>query len=85
MKRKRFKIVVEGRAQGVGFRPTAYRYATERNLTGWVSSASSGVVIEIEGDESQTGSFIHALEYHNRGASHPGYAFGGTDSPHLLI
>ena len=62
MKRKRLKILVEGRVQGVGFRPTVYRYALERNLSGWVTNTASGVGIEIEGDETQTDDFVRTLE-----------------------
>ena len=62
MNRKRLKILVEGRVQGVGFRPTVYRYALERNLGGWITNTASGVVIEIEGDKSQTDDFLRALK-----------------------
>ena len=62
MSRKRLKICVEGRVQGVGFRPTVFRYATERGLSGWVTNTSSGVLIEVEGDSEKAEEFLHALE-----------------------
>jgi len=62
MHRYRFKIFIEGTVQGVGFRPTVYRYARERGLSGWVSNTSSGVVIEVEGEEAKTRDFIETLK-----------------------
>jgi hydrogenase maturation protein HypF len=62
MSRKRLKICVEGRVQGVGFRPTVFRYATERGLSGWVTNTSSGVLMEVEGDSEKAEEFLHALE-----------------------
>jgi hydrogenase maturation protein HypF len=58
----RLKITVQGRVQGVGFRPTVYRYALERNLAGWVTNTSSGVIIEIEGKKEEVEDFIKILE-----------------------
>lgn len=58
---KRYKIRVMGRVQGVGFRPTVYRYAKEFNLAGWVTNSSRGVEIEIEGEYSKAEEFITTL------------------------
>ncbi len=62
MGRKRLKIDVQGRVQGVGFRPMVYRYARQRNLTGWVLNSPQGVVIEIEGEAEKTDDFVHTLK-----------------------
>ena len=53
-----------GRVQGVGFRPTVYRYATELGLAGFVRNDSQGVAIEVEGDEEVVGQFFSELTLH---------------------
>jgi hydrogenase maturation protein HypF len=45
--------------QGVGFRPTVWRLATNLSLTGWVGNDGEGVLIEAEGE--QPGRLIEAL------------------------
>jgi len=60
--RIRIRINVNGRVQGVGFRPTVYRYAKGRNLCGWVSNTSQGVIIEVEGDEENVDDFLKSLK-----------------------
>ena len=49
---ERLRIFVRGAVQGVGFRPTVYRIATELKLYGFVSNSSQGVTIEVEGGSS---------------------------------
>ncbi|MDP8217177.1 MAG: carbamoyltransferase HypF [Candidatus Theseobacter exili] len=61
--RKRFLVNVEGRVQGVGFRPTVYRYAVEHGLSGFVKNVSTGVSIEVEGDEKSIKDFLCYLKY----------------------
>ncbi|HEX7486352.1 MAG TPA: carbamoyltransferase HypF [Vicinamibacterales bacterium] len=46
---QRLRIQIRGAVQGVGFRPFAYRLASELGLPGWVLNSSAGVVIEVEG------------------------------------
>ncbi|WP_028575857.1 carbamoyltransferase HypF [Desulfonatronovibrio hydrogenovorans] len=46
---KRIKFIVNGRVQGVGFRPFVFRLATEHGLAGQVSNNELGVVIEVQG------------------------------------
>ncbi len=58
----RLRINVKGRVQGVGFRPTVYRYAEERKLSGWVKNNSGGVIIEVEGKKAVIDDFIRKLE-----------------------
>ena len=48
----RFRIVVAGQVQGVGFRPTVYKLALDSGLTGFVRNASEGVVIEVQGADA---------------------------------
>ena len=53
------KIV--GRVQGVGFRPTVYRYATQLGLAGYVRNDPQGVIVEVEGEESAIAAFFAQL------------------------
>ncbi len=57
----RRRVRVRGIVQGVGFRPTVYRLATERGLGGWVLNDAEGVVIEVEGPEAAVDDFLRAL------------------------
>jgi len=59
--RKRVQIEVNGRVQGVGFRPTVYRYARDCDLAGCVWNSSRGVVIELEGEEEGIDRFLDRL------------------------
>ena len=45
----RVRAKVVGRVQGVGFRPTVYRYATRLGLCGFVCNGPHGVTLEVEG------------------------------------
>jgi hydrogenase maturation protein HypF len=53
----RVRMTVRGRVQGVGFRPTVYRYAVESSLTGFVRNTRRGVVIEVEGTRRDIDTF----------------------------
>ncbi|HEY6006723.1 MAG TPA: carbamoyltransferase HypF [Geobacteraceae bacterium] len=59
---KRVRVTVEGTVQGVGFRPFVYRQAVQRGLSGWVRNTPAGVAIEAQGEESEVGRFLTALE-----------------------
>lgn len=61
-KNKRYRLKISGRVQGVGFRPTVYRYAVEKELRGWVFNSSQGVVIEVEGEERRINEFLKLLK-----------------------
>ena len=58
---ERRRIRVRGIVQGVGFRPTVYRLATERSLAGWVLNDAEGVLIELEGAAAAIDDFLDAL------------------------
>ncbi|HIE44219.1 MAG TPA: carbamoyltransferase HypF, partial [Candidatus Omnitrophica bacterium] len=58
----RLRIKIEGKVQGVGFRPTVYRHAIERNLVGWVTNTSTGVIIEAEGEKRKVEDFLIAIK-----------------------
>jgi hydrogenase maturation protein HypF len=60
----RRRIRVRGIVQGVGFRPTVYRLATERGLGGWVLNDAEGVLIELEGPASRVDDFLVNLRDH---------------------
>jgi hydrogenase maturation protein HypF len=54
---------VEGRVQGVGFRPFVFGLASEFNLKGVVFNRANGVYIEAEGEKSHFVLFEHKLRY----------------------
>ncbi|RKX86202.1 MAG: hypothetical protein DRP58_04770, partial [Spirochaetes bacterium] len=51
-------IKIQGRIQGVGFRPFIYRLASDYNLYGWVNNQTSHVKIHVEGIEKNVNSFV---------------------------
>jgi hydrogenase maturation protein HypF len=58
----RRQLHVRGIVQGVGFRPFVYKLATSLGLTGFVFNSSSGVTIEVEGDDTVIHTFVESLE-----------------------
>lgn len=58
---KRIKYIVNGRVQGVGFRPFVFRLARKYGLTGLVKNTSQGVVIEAQGPEENLEGFFRDL------------------------
>jgi len=58
---ERRRIEVRGIVQGVGFRPFVWRLAHQLDLAGFVCNASSGVVIEVEGESNALDRFEAAL------------------------
>lgn len=56
-----YRIKITGIVQGVGFRPYVYRLASEHDLKGWVLNASTGIYIEVEGDENNLKEFARRL------------------------
>jgi len=61
--RQRVGISIEGRVQGVGFRPAVFRYAVENSLAGFVVNTPAGVYIEVEGDSSAIKKFLDSIKY----------------------
>lgn len=55
------RLRIEGRVQGVGFRPFVYREAARRGLAGWVRNTSSAVEIALAGDAAAIDDFVTAL------------------------
>jgi hydrogenase maturation protein HypF len=59
--RARLRLEIRGAVQGVGFRPTVYRLATELGLAGWVINDARGVVLEVEGARERLEDFRRRL------------------------
>lgn len=59
MAKKRVRLTVSGRVQGVGFRANTRRRANQLNLTGWVRNLANGdVEIVAEGEETKIDKFM---------------------------
>jgi len=54
----RYRIVLDGAVQGVGFRPFVYRLASSLALSGYVQNSTDGLVIEVEGDPDRIDRFM---------------------------
>lgn len=61
VEKKGLRIHVSGIVQGVGFRPFIFTLAEKNRLTGWVKNTSSGVDIEVVGDDGALQGFLVAL------------------------
>ncbi|WP_372881698.1 carbamoyltransferase HypF [Psychromonas sp.] len=59
---QRYQISVQGRVQGVGFRPFVVRTASKLNLSGWVRNIRQSVLMEVQGELEQTESFLLQLQ-----------------------
>ncbi|HEY5715719.1 MAG TPA: Sua5/YciO/YrdC/YwlC family protein, partial [Psychromonas sp.] len=59
---QRYQISVQGRVQGVGFRPFVAVTAARLSLSGWVRNIRQSVLIEIEGEPAQTETFLRQLQ-----------------------
>ena len=53
---------VEGRVQGVGFRPFVLRLARRLRVTGFVANTLRGVRLEVQGEEESLGAFLEGLK-----------------------
>ncbi len=61
--KKRLHVYYEGSVQGVGFRFTAERIASELNLTGWVKNLPDGKVeLVAEGDNKKLSSLLMQIK-----------------------
>jgi len=54
-------VKICGIVQGVGFRPFIHRHAEKYGIKGYIKNTSSGVELELEGDEDAIESFIGSL------------------------
>ncbi|GAC1429563.1 MAG: carbamoyltransferase HypF [Ktedonobacteraceae bacterium] len=59
---QRWRILIQGIVQGVGFRPFVYGQALQWGLGGFVLNDSLGVTIEVEGSRTQLEGFHSALQ-----------------------
>jgi hydrogenase maturation protein HypF len=55
------EFLVQGRVQGVGFRPTVWRLARECGLSGDVRNDAAGVLIRVAGDDARIARFLERL------------------------
>ena len=58
----RLRIRCRGAVQGVGFRPTVHRIATELGLVGEVRNDPEGATAEVEGSASVAETFVERLQ-----------------------
>ena len=56
------ELRVRGRVQGVGFRPTVWRYARELGLAGEVLNDADGVLVRVAGSEAAISALILRLQ-----------------------
>jgi hydrogenase maturation protein HypF len=56
------RATIEGRVQGVGFRPAIYRHAVACGLKGFVRNDAGGVTLEVEGRRDGLKAFFDRLE-----------------------
>ena len=56
------EIRVRGRVQGVGFRPTVWRIASELALSGEVLNDSEGVLVRVGGAVAAVDDFLTRME-----------------------
>ena len=64
MGRIRVQIQVCGVVQGVGFRPFIHKQVAAYSLAGWICNTSSGVEMELEGEEAAISRFLQDLQEH---------------------
>jgi len=58
---RRYRFIVNGIVQGVGFRPFLYRLALSCGLSGHALNSTAGVIIEIEGEDRKMDEFESRL------------------------
>ncbi|RAX58149.1 carbamoyltransferase HypF [Helicobacter monodelphidis] len=62
MMKKSFQIHIQGKVQGVGFRPFIAKNAQKRKLCGFVRNSMSGVEILLQGDEQEIENFLYSIK-----------------------
>ncbi|QHG90837.1 carbamoyltransferase HypF [Sulfurimonas sp. CVO] len=60
---KRYKYIIKGQVQGVGFRPFVYKSALDFKLAGFVKNDINGVEIEAEGKQKDIELFEESLRF----------------------
>jgi len=68
LSKKRVRVNIKGRVQGVGFRPAVYRLANQLGLSGIVYNDTKGVTIELQGQQEQIAEFLARLQSDDRPA-----------------
>lgn len=58
----RYGLKIQGRVQGVGFRPFVYRLAQELGLSGEVCNSPQGVELQIQGEQPALALFLKRLQ-----------------------
>ncbi len=61
---ERWRLIITGLVQGVGFRPFLYNLARKHELKGWVRNNSAGVELEVEGKAENLGRFLNEVKVH---------------------
>ncbi|BFM38756.1 carbamoyltransferase HypF [Synechocystis sp. LKSZ1] len=61
MTAQHLRVTVQGKVQGVGFRPFAYRLAKGLGVNGWVQNSSRGAVLSLEADALILAEFLERL------------------------
>ncbi|HML74310.1 MAG TPA: carbamoyltransferase HypF [Anaerohalosphaeraceae bacterium] len=59
---KRLQVKLTGQVQGVGCRPFVYNLAHKLELTGFVQNDTQGVLIEVQGANTDLETFLHVLQ-----------------------
>ncbi len=57
------QIRIEGRVQGVGFRPFIFRLASQKEVSGWVQNCGGAVELHVEATVSALESFLDAIQH----------------------
>ena len=73
--------IVEGRVQGVGFRPFVYRLAHRHHLRGWVQNNGGAVHIHAEGPSDALSAFEHDLVHDAPPLARPRIVEADTAAP----
>ncbi|MBU0982862.1 MAG: carbamoyltransferase HypF [candidate division Zixibacteria bacterium] len=58
---RRYRALITGIVQGVGFRPFVFRLAEDLHLAGFVRNSENGVVVEIEGEVARLDLFASRI------------------------
>lgn len=59
---RRYRLLIKGIVQGVGFRPFVYNLAQAKGIKGSVCNSGRGVIIEAEGPETRLKEFCTSLQ-----------------------